>query len=307
MHKSAPMKKLLLLSVLVISTQSFAQSWAAPGATWYYDFQYFQLTGFERIQNMGDTMIGAYQYNKLQIYRQWYDMANQQTGNYTLPQYEFTREDSGVVYYYRDSADYVLYDFNAQAGDTWVLRNEFSGTPCDTSSVVVDSTAITVINGDTLRVMRTSPLNWNGITFQYPRIVEKIGSFANLFPYTMCVTDIPQGYGLRCYTDSSGWTYHNPAFSSSCDDMMGIHENTSQSALTVIPDLQSRVLKLRGSAIQNGSVIQIYNSNGQLIAQQASETVNAIEVNLPINSSGIYFVTVTKGQSRVSVPFYAGE
>jgi hypothetical protein len=302
------MKKLLLALFIAASLPSLAQSWAAPGATWYYDLTIYAMPfpqyGYERIQNIGDTIIASKQYNKLQIHRAWYNQQTQQTTNYTLPQLEFTRADSGVVYYYRDSAEYVLYNFNAQPGETWVLRNEFEGTPCDTSSIVVDSIATVIINGDTLRVLRTSPVNWNGITFLYDRIIEKIGSTANLFPYTMCVTDVPQGYNLRCYSDSTGWMYQNPNWSYACDDIMKIEEHAQQNAFTVIPDMQSHVLKLSGAAIQPGAVIQVYNSSGQLMLEQIANTTLAMEVNFQSATSGVYFVTVTTEESRASVKFF---
>ncbi len=302
------MKKLLLFLFLASAVPSMGQSWAAPGATWYYDLTIYAMPfpqyGFERIQNIGDTVINSRQYNKMQIHRQWYNQQSQTTTSYTIPQLEFTRADSGVVYYYRDSADYVLYNFNAQPGETWVLRNEFEGTPCDTSSIVVDSISFMIINGDTLRYLRTSPVNWSGITFQYPRIVEKIGSLANLFPYTMCLTDIPQGYGLRCYSDSTGWMYQSPNWPYACDDFLSIDEPVESIPFTVVPDAQTHTLTLSGAPIRVGAVIQIYNSNGQLILEEISDSEYTVQVNFAGVTGGIYFVTVTGEACRVSVPFW---
>lgn len=306
------MKKLLLILFIAASVPSIGQSWAAPGATWYYDFTAFIFpqpqSGFERIQNIGDTVINSRQYNKLQIYRQWYDQSTQTTNTYYVPQLEFTRVDSGVVYYYRDSADYVLYDFNAQPGDTWVLRNEFENTPCDTSSIVVDSISIMIINGDTLRTLRTSPVNQAGITFNYPPLVEKIGGLANLFPYTMCITDLPQGYGLRCYSDSTGWMYQSPTWPYACDDIMSVREPAPSTTFTVVPDALSHTLTLTGTLIRAGAVIQVYNSSGQLVLEEMARSGNNAVLNFAAATGGIYFVTVTAENSRVSVPFFvAGE
>ena len=302
------MKKLLLFLFIAVAVPSIGQSWAAPGATWYYDFTAFVFpqpqSGFERIQNIGDTVISGRQYNKLQIYRQWYDPSTQTTNTYTVPQLEFTRSDSGVVYYYRDSADYVLYDFNAQPGETWVLRNEFEGTPCDTSSIVVDSISIMIINGDTLRTLRTSPVNWSGITFNYPPLVEKIGGLANLFPYTMCITDLPQGYGLRCYTDSTGWMYQSPNWPYACDDIMNVRDPAYSSTFSVVPDMLSHKLTLTGAPVRVGAVIQVYNGNGQLMFEEISRSNNKVELNFAPATGGIYFVTVTVEEGRASVPFF---
>jgi hypothetical protein len=284
-----------------------SQSWAAPGATWYYDFVSFfpsSSNGYERIQNIGDTIINSRQYNKLQIYREWFEQSTQSTNSYYVPQLEFTRVDSGVVYYYRDSADYILYNFNAQPGETWVLRGEFEGLWCDTSSVVVDSIATVIMNGDTLRVLRTSPVNWSGITFNYPRIIEKIGSLANLLPYTVCLTDIPQGYNLRCYSDSSGWMYQNPNWSYPCDDILSVNEPVQNESFTIIHDLQSNTITLNGAMIKDGSLIQVYDSYGRLRKEDFARSNGSVELNLDAAAGGIYFVSVYTEGIRASQSFF---
>ena len=305
------MNKFLLALFISASVSSFAQSWAPPGATWYYDFTVYAMPfpqyGYERIQNIGDTVIASKQYNKLQIYRAWYDQQAQQTNFYTVPQLEFTRADSGVVYYYRDSAEYVLYDFNAQPGETWVLRNEFEGTPCDTARVVVDSIATTIINGDTLRVLRTSPVSWSGITLYYPRIIERIGSLANLLPYTMCVTDIPQGYNLRCYSDSTGWMYQNPNWTQSCDYILGTGEITVQESFSLFQDMQSHTITLQGPQIKPGASIQIHDSRGQLVEQMNIQASGSVELNISGLAAGIYYVSVSTETAYGSRPFVVNQ
>jgi hypothetical protein len=301
------MKKLLLFLFISAALPGMSQSWAAPGATWYYDFMtptpplYY---GYERIQNIGDTIINSKQYNKLQIFRVWYDTSTQITNTYYVPQLEFTRADSGVVYYYRDSADYVLYDFNAQPGDTWVLRGEFEGLWCDTSSVVVDSISVRIINGDTLRALRTSPVNWTGITFHYPPLVEKLGSMANLFPYTMCMSDIPQGYNLRCYSDSTGWMWQNPNWLYPCDDIMSVQDPVQNESFAIVYDLQSHAIKLNGALIKDGALIHVYDSYGRLVAEEFASTSGSAELHLNAAAGGIYFVSVCSEGIQASQPFF---
>lgn len=305
------MQKALLILFLAFTIPASSQSWAAPGATWYYDFSFPTWVGpfnygYERIQNIGDTIINTKQYNKLQIYREWYDWQTQSMDDYYVPQLEFTRSDSGIVYYYRDSAEYVLYDFNAQPGDTWVLRGEFEGLQCDTGSVVVDSISYRIINGDTLRVLRTSPINWTSISFTYQPILEKLGGFANLLPYTICLSDIPQGYGLRCYSDSTGWMYHDPNWAFACDDITSVAEPIQSNPFTVVSDVQSHLLRLSGAPIKVGAVIQIYNPNGQLVQEEICDAENRVEVSFAPQAGGIYFVVVMGEEGRVSEKFFAG-
>lgn len=291
------MKKLLLILLLFSAIPSFSQSWAAPGATWYYDFQYFACTGFERIQKTGDTIIEGRQYDKLEIFRKWRCFNPSDSGSYTIPQLEFTRAVNGIVYIYRDSADYVLYDFNAQAGDSWVVRAEtiMNSGVCDTGTVVTDSATTVIINGDTLRKIYTQPFdpNFPMMSFYFP-VVEKIGGLANLFPYQMCLTDIPQGYGLRCYFDSTGWTYHGPTYSNtSCDDMTGIHESiTLANPLNIITDPSGHKITVISPQLNQGALLRIYDFRGQVMLEQSVYTAGSVELYFPSESSGIYFLTI---------------
>jgi hypothetical protein len=299
------MKKLLFFLLLAAALPSFGQSWAAPGATWYYDFQYFAMTGYERVQKIGDTTINNLQYDKLQIFRSYYDQSSQMYGSYYVSQLEFTRADSGVVYFYRDSVDYVLYDFNAQTGDTWLLHGEpqFNGGPCDTGSVVVDSVSSMIVNGDTLRIKHTSPVNWNGITFFMP-VAEKIGGMANLLPTAICVTDVPQGYNLRCYSDSTGWTYQNPNWNYACDDMMGVDEANPQETFSLIYNNDANLLTLTGEQIIMGAVIEVFDARGQLIQRVTAASNHTVNLNLPGVAAGVYMVNVTTNQFHSSQKFF---
>ncbi|HTL81210.1 MAG TPA: T9SS type A sorting domain-containing protein [Bacteroidia bacterium] len=291
------MKRTLTLIVFICCCPfAKAQSWAAPGATWYYNFQYFSQEGYERIQNTGDTVINSKQYNKLQIYRQFFDQSSQTSGSYYVSQLEFTREDSGVVYNYRDSADYVLYDFNAQPGDHWVVHGDpqFQTGICDTESIYVDSISTTVINATTLRVLYTSSPG-NKITFMGP-IIEKIGCSAYMFPYQNCVTDVPEGYGLRCYLDSANWNYHDPYYANmtqlfGCDYITDVHSYQVDQAFEIFPQPAntSITIGIPGFASRN-EIIFIKDAEGKIL-KTIPITSSRQQLSVEDLADGIYFIS----------------
>ena len=53
------MKKNLIIIALLFSTilNSKAQSWAQPGATWYYSYNTLWFTGYYKVEKIGDTII----------------------------------------------------------------------------------------------------------------------------------------------------------------------------------------------------------------------------------------------------------
>lgn len=302
------MKKLLLFFLLLTAAPAFAQSWAAPGATWYYDYIYFNCTGFERIQRVGDTLIQGHQYDKLETFRKWRCIMPLDSGEYTVPAWAYTRIVNNQVLLWRDSADYVLYDFNAQPGTTWMsaVQMPFPIPPCDTGTLYCDSISYLYVNGDTLKMVYTHPIDVFSLTYwNNMPVIEKIGGLSNLFPIPMCVADIPQGFNLRCYSDSSGWNWHNPNFTSSCDDMTGLpdHPGENVNAVTIFADALLQKLTVTSALLKNGSVIRVYDCRGQLLLEENAETNGSAELNFATVNTGVYFITVANGNSVGSATF----
>lgn len=306
------MKKLLLFLSLLTSGTAFAQSWAAPGATWYYNYTYFNCTGFERIQRVGDTIIQGHQYDQLETYRKWRCIMPLDSGEYTEPMRAFTRDDNGRVLLWRDSVDYVLYDFNAVPGSTWqaAVQMQITVTPCDTGTLYCDSVSYMIANGDTLKMLYTHPLDWFTLNYtSYMPVVEKIGALSNLFPMPMCVADLPQGFILRCYSDSSGWSWQNPNITSTCDDMLSVGDISGEdvSAVTIASDPLLHKLTVKSALLKTGSVLRVYDCRGQLLLEENADADGSAELNFSVQNTGIYFVTVTNGNSFGSASFwYAG-
>lgn len=303
------MKKLLLLLCVSYCFTAKAQSWAAPGATWYYGCNCYSGPGYERITRIGDTIINGKEYDKLQRFYAWYDSWLNHPDSMYVPELALTREDSGVVYLRHDTTDYVFFDFNAHPGDSWLLATTFpfSGGGCDTGTVITDSTSFMVANGDTLRMIYTHPLSQAQLTIEFlGPVIEKIGGIASFFPYQGCLTDMQLEAGLRCYSDSTGWSWHNPSFPQSCDFTIGINEN-AQAAVSVIANPALQQLQISCPQMDAGALIRVYDSRGQLLLEQETQTYGAATIRLPAMSRGIYFISVTDDAFMASRSFiYAG-
>ena len=189
------MKKTLLttLILLVFALGGLAQtgSFAPQGAEWYFHvwsqgpitqppFYYIEksVTGIEEVQGHTCSVIDGY---------------------------ELVYEEDGVVYWYNPSDDVftVLYDFNAEVGDSWYCEIA-DYYPCH---VTVDSVGSITWNGQTYRTQYVT-----GYIDDWPtpimdgRIIEGIGYEKGLFPEV--IIDGPEYGYMRCYLVDGEMLYH---------------------------------------------------------------------------------------------------
>ena len=189
------MKKTLLttLILLVFALGGLAQtgSFAPQGAEWYFHvwsqgpitqppFYYIEksVTGIEEVQGHTCSVIDGY---------------------------ELVYEEDGVVYWYNPSDDVftVLYDFNAEVGDSWYCEIA-DYYPCH---VTVDSVGSVTWNGQTYRTQYVT-----GYIDDWPtpimdgRIIEGIGYEKGLFPEV--IIDGPEYEYMRCYLENGEMLYH---------------------------------------------------------------------------------------------------
>ena len=174
------------------------------GAEWYFDVWSVldSPTTYYHMQVLGDTIILNHHCSI--ITRQYLNGNGDE---------QFVYDDEGVVYWYNQTmqAFTILYDFNAEAGESWI---------CDIDScsfeVQVQSIEEVSWEGHTYRVQNVVPVvgdDYNGEPFFWGggRIIEGIGA-VGLFPssYT-CFGGINCGPApdyLRCYFVDGEMLYH---------------------------------------------------------------------------------------------------
>ena len=206
------MKKLLsTLILMAFALGGVAQtgSFAPQGAEWYFNLSSFMGSPYSyyRMAVEGDTIIQGHSCSVI---------TRQFLGGNGDKQYVY--EENRKVYWYNQTlqAFTTLYDFNAEAGDSWICE--------------IDSCAFTV------NVSHIDPVTWEGHTYRmqhvtavggyessmpfYGYIIDGIGYEMGFFPDPYaCSNSIYDGQYpnyLRCYLVDGELLYHQGSYD--CDE-----------------------------------------------------------------------------------------
>ena len=211
------MKKLTLtlaiLAAFVLGGVAQQGSFAPQGAEWYFNVASFMgsPTTYFHMEVLDDTIIQGH------------------TCSVISPQYgggngdkQFVCEDNGVVYWYNQTIQNftTLYDFNAEAGESWYCDIDSCSFECQVQSVEE-----VALEGRTYRVQTVIPLigdnNYSAEVFFFGggRIIEGIGA-VGLFPNSWaCSNEFVCGAYLdylRCYLVDGEMVLHLGAYD--CDE-----------------------------------------------------------------------------------------
>ena len=117
------MKKIILIIVLAIPPGMFAQEFAPIGAIWHNSQSSWiipDLITYKTIESVSNITINGKECKQLvEVERLYSDTVN------IFTHYMFEENDS--VFFYKDDAFHLLYDFGAEAGDTVVLDYYLTG------------------------------------------------------------------------------------------------------------------------------------------------------------------------------------
>ncbi len=262
------MKRTLTIIGLILfffSQNTISQDWAPEGAEWYYDYAAFQVTGYIKIVSSGDTVIDGQLCKTLAKTGFTYDYETEiyETG---FIGNEYTWSDTDKVYIYKNGQFYTLYDFSAQAGDSWIIPATFLGF-CDTiGTMVVDSTGSIVINNISLRVIYCNP-DESSHWFLGSVIIEKIGPVDSYMLPNMTnncgVADYFVGGPLRCYSDDVLGLY-STGISPECDYILSVENSEiSNDLIKVFPNPARDYVVFETKEVPFDSKIIIMNIFGQ--------------------------------------------
>ena len=207
------MKKLVLtVSILLaFALGGVAQpgSFAPQGAEWYFNLSSFMGSPYSyyRMAVEGDTII---QGHTCSVITQHFLGGNGDK--------QYVYEENRVVYWYNQTiqAFTTLYDFNAEAGESWVCEIESCAFTVNVNHVIQ-----TTWEGHTYRMQNVFAENEGGSVIPFSGyIIEEIGYIHGLFPdpYS-CSNSVYDGQYpeyLRCYFVDGELLYHEGEYD--CDE-----------------------------------------------------------------------------------------
>ena len=302
------MKRLLLLLSLFISSISIAQLWVQPGATWFYEYDLSSTICWNgpafKYEYESDTQIGGQLCQKFT--HTAYTTSNSiLDSNTTTIGYTYTSGDT--VFYWHNNQFFVLFDFGAQIGDSWVISdsvdtNFMTNTICgDTSSVTVTDIGTTQIDGNTYRTITLekdtlSPYLLDGT------YIERFGKINNTSYYTQHLFIFPEldlenceqnviidwcSIIFDCYYDDS----FNLNPSGGCGSV-GINER-EENELSIYPNPAISNLIINLNANSKIDYLIITNILGEEIHKRKVTSSN-INIDISNLTKGIYFITTYK-------------
>ena len=307
LHKIHVMRNMLLLLVCFTLSPVFGQTWISSNATWHYNFEELSGTsvqGFYKYYYDHDTLLAGKNCQVIEgkIY-EFYTWPTVQFLDSTelLPRYTYVSNDT--VFYWNNDQFFVLYDFSAEIGDTWIISTTGSGSCEDTSRVeVVDKSTIT-LNGQLYRTITLEPVDSSsyGLTGTF---CEKFGLMSSdlpwhLFPRIMfCDGTIVEWYynSFKCYEDDD-FSLYNPS-GTDCEYLLthlAIEEDQSQNFLTLYPNPATEMLRV--DSPENGT-LEIMTLSGKKVL--STEITVSENVNLAHLESGTYVAHLTTNSGAVS-------
>ena len=274
------MKKVLLLLILLNSSFLFAQSeWAPIGTKWHFNLPSSESNNFVVFESIKDSVIEENKVRVIEVKLNGTDLIS----------WEYLKQNKDSVFYYNTNSKtfYLLFNFNAKAGDTIIVHKEkFKPTKAFFSYddsiedfkykvVAIDSIQI---SGEWIKRQKIENIKntlW-GFTKPsanaYDYILEKVGSMTYFFGVS------PNSYPeenisvFRCYSET-GFEYKNPFWNYDCDVITGLPDNLSAKyECKIYPNPFSELLYI--SAPEPITHFEIVNSKGQKIASanQGRET-----------------------------------
>jgi hypothetical protein len=269
------MKKLVLISALLFITQlAFSQDFVSENKLWHVKDFSWDMTNTQIFKIEGDTVINSYAYKKL--WSSW-----DSTMSY-LDFEGFLREESDVVYIYKPgSGEYILYDFNLEAGDTAFVYNDF----CGEVQVIVTGT-------DTVEYFGVPRKRWILDGWNEDYWIEGIGSNYGLV-YTKlygCVFDVYKE--LTCFHENDTLFYIKEGEVECFQDDVGIGEEGNVANLTISPNPVRSGQQVLIHCDKSIKSVGISNLSGFLINPYIVINQNEILISTNEFKQGLYFLRI---------------
>jgi hypothetical protein len=290
------MKNFILLIFLIFGgLASSAQQWAPIGAKWYYDerFAFSGNVDYVLYSSEKDTIFKGQNCRKISKSHDFYCLDR--------PPFELMFDRNDSVFFYDPKLDtfQLLYRFNANKNDSWILKiHEGQIGRNDTLNIFVDSTGSMVANNQTLKILYvTYSIRYENDSMKYhSRIVEKFGDLLfmfNFYPSSNLACDMNWPNGIRCYEDTAFGNYHF-ALSDSCSyTWTGINSNGKRN-LILFPNPADETIQISG--LNEPASFTINDMDGKIAE---SGVIKDSQVVTKYLSKGIYLLRIINSKGVI--------
>lgn len=286
------LKSLLYLILFFNSSITFSQTWMDSGAKWTFDYWNVGEYGTYRSEYLSDSIFEGKNCQMIKQTKYAYGGPNpgiNEMGNVFM----YASNDS--VFYWKNDQFFLLYDFGAEIGDTWVFSIDTMDEACqDTAIVQVMNVGTTTINGFLLRTLtlQTISNSFSGISGV---VTERFGSptgtsFGFLPGYQGCPeSEVSYDVDLltfRCYEDDNFPSY-NPT-NLDCDTLtLDLIEDIDLAQFHLFPNPSNHFLSVtdQNNSIKRISLVDLTGSEVFTISKNETIDVSSLK-------SGVYFVEI---------------
>jgi hypothetical protein len=273
----------------------FAQKWCEPGAEWIMSEDYHYM----RYHYQKDTIYEGVPCKKIQALRINPDQCKDTVAIENKSIYTYAQND--IVWFYYEDAFYPTYFFNAQVGDTLVVKNfmPFHDPDCDSTLIqIVDSVGTTTLFGDTLRFYMYTFKPRDFISDLKVFVIEKLGigylpmsnsSFGEpIQPYHACLAGVKRVRTI-CYNDSLFSFREDPNKDCSTCLPMNIEKSIEEAEqkIKIYPNPTTTHFTLQST--QNIQHIQVFDLRGALVLEQ---TVQSTAHQVQLSEAGTYIIHI---------------
>lgn len=277
------MRFLLTFLALSILSQAKAQEFAPIGATWTfnsYNWNPPNFTGWDNYVSEKDTIINSISCKKI-------------IGSGFLcsirPKQEFLHKNNDSVFFWDEYFDkfQLLYDINAQAGDSWSIEISDIYSAVDSIVFKAISSEIKTYNSREFRTLNVEySINGNADYKINTTIYEGISEIELLIRIGEEVgfQSLCDGEGLNwlhCYTEPS--THYVFPTADAC--LVSTNEISKSESITIYPNPTKNFISINAQA----NKLEVINISGETLF----EDKNSNQVNVESLTQGIYYLKIT--------------
>lgn len=296
------MKKIILillfaLPIFIWQTAEAQQTEFAPiGAKWYYTYYFAQIPGpggstYTTFTSLRDTTVNNLAC-RIILEQRNYDCLGEASIHKL---YHIMYSDSGRVYEILNGDKYLLYDFNKNQGEYWVIPNYGNDT------IYVDSTStLGLLNGQTKKVLYVSKSDNSQLFYNFSgKIIEDIGFESYLLPY---LETVPCQFGgpFRCYSENNTLVLSSLL---PCDyETVDINNYPKQDEKIKVSTLVENelVIDLTESSLMQNSTITLINSSGSVVYNSNSSNSTVLTINVSHLAKGIYVLNIRSKTNQMN-------